>query len=297
MTLAIWTQWDDLEVPAGFEKLSPKNFPLDDSDLSKIDFYVPTYMSGKVGLEYTRQMKNLKYLQMPNAGFEDALPYAQSGIILCNARGVHDASTAELAIGLAIAARRGFADFATAQQRGEWAHRRYQSLNDSKIAIIGAGSIGNMLSHYLSVYDVEISSFSRSGSNGSSKISEFDNQISKFDVIFLILPLNEDSRNFIDTSRLKAMKQGATLVNVARGAIVNTDALVEALNSGHINAGLDVTEPEPLPAGHALWSARNCVISPHVGGDSTAFDSRCKKLVQEQLIRLANNLELINIVN
>jgi len=78
---------------------------------------------------------------------------------------------------------------------------------------------------------------------------------------------------------------------------VNTDALVEALNSGHINAGLDVTEPEPLPVGHALWSARNCVISPHVGGDSTAFDSRCKKLVQEQLIRLANNLELINIVN
>ena len=297
MSLTIWTQWDDLQVPAEFEKLSPGNFPLETSDLSKINFYVPTYMSGKVGLEFTRQMANLKYLQMPNAGYEDALPYARTGITLCNARGVHDASTAELAIGLAIAARRGFSDFASAQQRGEWAHRRYQSLNDSKIAIVGAGSIGNTLARYLDVYDVELKSFSRSGENGSIKMSEFDKQISTFDVIFLILPLNAESKNLFDATRLKAMKSGATLVNVARGAIVNTDALVEVLNAGHISAGLDVTDPEPLPGGHPLWSAKNCVISPHVGGDSTAFDSRCKKLVEEQLIRLLNNQPLINIVN
>jgi lactate dehydrogenase-like 2-hydroxyacid dehydrogenase len=115
MRLAIWTQWDDLIVPSGFEKLSPKNFPLESSDLSKVNFYVPTYMSGKAGLEYTRQMTNLKFLQMPNAGFEDAMPYVKNGITLCNARGVHDDSTAELAVGLAIAARRGFSDFTKAQ--------------------------------------------------------------------------------------------------------------------------------------------------------------------------------------
>ena len=297
MSLTIWTQWDDIKVPAGFEKLSPINFPLETSDLSKINFYVPTYMLGKTGLEFTHQMTNLKYLQMPNAGYEDALPYARTGITLCNARGVHDASTAELAVGLAIAARRGFSDFAIAQQKGEWAHRRYQSLNDSKIAIVGAGSIGNTLANYLSVFDVEITSFSRSGDNGSSKMNEFDKQISNFDVIFLILPLNDDSKNLFDETRLKAMKSGATLVNVARGAIVNTDALVEVLNAGRINAGLDVTDPEPLPANHPLWKAKNCVISPHVGGDSTAFDSRCKRLVEEQLIRLATNQTLINIVN
>ena len=275
MSLRIWTQWDELEVPAGFEKLSPGNFPLDSSD----------------------QMTNLKYLQMPNAGYEDALPYVRTGITLCNARGVHDASTAELAVGLAIAARRGFSDFAVAQQNGVWAHRRYQSLNDSKIAIVGAGSIGNTLAKYLSIYDVEITTYSRSGNNGSKKMSDFDRDINQFDIIFLILPLNEDSKNLMNSERLRAMKFGAALVNVARGAIVNTDVLVDMLNSGHISAGLDVTDPEPLPVGHPLWSAKNCVITPHVGGDSTAFDSRCKKLVEEQLIRLANNQTLLNIVN
>jgi phosphoglycerate dehydrogenase-like enzyme len=250
-----------------------------------------------VGLDFTNQMSNLKYLQMPNAGFEDALPYVRAGVTLCNARGVHDASTAELAIGLAIAARRGFSDFAIAQQNGVWAHRRYQSLNDSKIAIVGAGSIGNTLAKYLSVYDVEITTYSRSGNTGSRKMFDFDRDINQFDIVFLILPLNDESRNLMNSERLRAMKLGATLVNVARGAIVNTDALVEALNSGHISAGLDVTDPEPLPAGHPLWTAKNCIISPHVGGDSTAFDSRCKKLVEEQLNRLANNQSLINIVN
>ena len=93
------------------------------------------------------------------------------------------------------------------------------------------------------------------------------------------------------------MKAGALLVNVARGPIVDTEALITELNSGRIFAALDVTDPEPLPSGHPLWSAKNCVISPHVGGDSTAFDSRCKKLVEEQLIRLLNNQPLINIVN
>jgi phosphoglycerate dehydrogenase-like enzyme len=112
-----------------------------------------------------------------------------------------------------------------------------------------------------------------------------------------VLPLNEDSKNLMNLQRLRTMKFGATLVNVARGAIVNTDALVEVLNSGQISAGLDVTDPEPLPAGHPLWSASNCIITPHVGGDSTAFDSRCKRLVEEQLERLAKNQELINIVN
>lgn len=297
MSYTVWTQWDDLEVPAGFKKLSPSNCPLESSDLSEIDFYVPTYMSGKSGLDYSKQMSTLKILQMPNAGFEDALPYATDGITLCNARGVHDASTAELAVGLAIAARRGFADFAVAQSKGIWAHKRYQSLNDSNIAIVGSGSIASTLKKYLSAYDVEISMFSRSGANESFTMDKFDALLSNFDLIFLVLPLNSDSKGYINEARIFKMKRGATLVNVARGGIVETQALVKALNAGHISAGIDVTDPEPLPEGHELWSARNCVISPHVGGDSTAFDSRCKKLVEEQLMRLAVGQPLINIVN
>ena len=297
MSHIVWTQWDDLVVPSGFTRLSPSNFNLETGDLSKITFYVPEYMSGRAGFLPTKGMTNLQYFQLPNAGYEDALEFVRPGVTLCNARGVHDASTAELAVGLAIAMRRGLNDFVKAHDTGEWMHERYTSLNDSKIAIVGFGSIGQTLHKYLSVYDVEITGYSRSGMNGAKKISELDKDISSYDIIFLILPLNDESRNLFDASRLAKMKDGSLIINVARGPIINTDALVKELESRRIFAGLDVTDPEPLPSDHPLWKAPNCLISPHVGGDSTAFSSRGKKLVEAQLARLAAGEKLINIVN
>jgi phosphoglycerate dehydrogenase-like enzyme len=292
----VWSQWENLKVPDGFTALNPLNHPLDSSDNSTIDFFVPLYMGGKKALEYVVGMNNLKVFQLPNAGYDDALEYLQPNMVICNARGVHDASTAELAIGLAIAARRVFADFMTAQQEGKWLHSRYHSFNDSNIAIIGNGSIGQTIKRYLQPFDVTITAYSRSGSDGSLKISELDNHISEYDIIFLILPLTDESKNLFDEKRLFAMKEGATLVNVARGPIVNTEALIKVLNEGRISAGIDVTDPEPLPQDHPLWKAKNLIITPHVGGDSRAFEPRGMKLVEEQLIRLSKNEKLINVV-
>jgi phosphoglycerate dehydrogenase-like enzyme len=200
-------------------------------------------------------------------------------------------------VGLAIASRRGFDDFIRAQDRDEWLHQSYPTLNDSKIAIVGYGSIGQNLEKYLSVYDVSITGYTRSGSGGSKKLSDFDADLPSFDIIFLILPLNPESNKFFDAERLAKMKDGALIVNVARGPIIDTDALVAELNSRRIYAALDVTDPEPLPAGHSLWSAPNCIITPHVGGDSAAFESRGKRLIEEQLKRLAAGESLLNIVN
>ena len=253
-------------------------------------------MGGKTALEHSRNMTSLQYLQVPNAGFDDAIEYLAPGVTLCNARGVHDASTAELAIGLAIASRRGFSVFAGAQERGIWDHKRYPSLNDSAIAILGAGSIASTLKQYLLPYDVKVDMYSRSGSNDSIFISEFDSKIFEYDIVFIVMPLNDDSRNFFDKDRLATLKDGACIINVARGGIINTDALVAELATGRIFAGLDVTDPEPLPKNHPLWSVKNCIITPHVGGDSTAFEPRGKRLVEEQLVRIANGLEPINIV-
>lgn len=293
----VWTQWEDLVVPDGFTKLTPSTFDLANEDLSKITFYVPQYMSGRAGYLPTQQMTNLQYFQVPNAGYDDALEFVRPGVTLCNARGVHDASTAELAVGLAIAMRRGLNDFVRAHETGEWLHERYTSLNDSKIAIVGYGSIGQTLHKYLSVYEVDITGFSRSGKDGAKKISELDKYISSYDIIFLILPLNDESRNLFDATRLAKMKDGSLIINIARGPIINTDALIKELESRRIYAGLDVTDPEPLPADHPLWKAPNCLISPHVGGDSTAFSSRGKRLVEQQLARLAAGQKLINVVN
>jgi phosphoglycerate dehydrogenase-like enzyme len=100
----------------------------------------------------------------------------------------------------------------------------------------------------------------------------------------------------MNATRLQAMKDGAALVNVARGPVVDTEALINELKTGRITAGLDVTDPEPLPDGHPLWSAPNVIITPHVGGDSQAFIPRGRKLVEEQAERYATGAPLLHIV-
>ncbi len=294
--IVAWTQWSDLVGPDGVDMRSPANFPLDSSDLSEITFYVPTYFIGKKGLDYVPEMSHLETLQMPNAGYEDALPYLRPGMTLCNATGVHDASTAELAVGLAIAARRGFPQFMSNQSNAIWDHRRWTSFSDSKIGIIGYGSIGQQIARNLSGFEVEVTGFSKSGRAGSKLISELDEYLPNLDIVILILPLNPESQHLFDARRLALMKDGALIVNVARGPIIETNALVAELNSGRLFAALDVTDPEPLPSDHPLWHAKNVLILPHVGGDTTAFEPRCQKLVRDQLELLATGKSLRNII-
>ena len=294
--LIAWTQWSDLKVPDGITLRSPKDFPLDTSDLSEINFYVPSYMGGAAALSYAARMPNLQVLQMPNAGYDDALAYVRPGLTLCNASGVHDASTAELAVGLALASRRGFPEFIRDQIAGTWDHRRFTSLSDSNIGVIGFGSIGKQVVKNLSGFDVSVTSFSKSGRDGSVKIDELDKHLPNLDIVILILPLTDESRHMFNKERLAKMKDGALIINVARGPIIETDALINELNSGRLFAALDVTDPEPLPAGHRLWSAKNLLLVPHVGGNSTAFEPRGRKLVESQLALLAEGKTLNNIV-
>ena len=294
--LVAWTQWSDLKVPDGITLRSPKDFPLDTSDLSEINFYVPSYMGGAAALSYAAKMPNLKVLQMPNAGYDDALAYVRPGLTLCNASGVHDASTAELAVGLALASRRGFPEFIRDQIAGTWDHRRFTSLSDSNIGVIGFGSIGKQVVKNLSGFDVNVTSFSKSGRDGSVKIEELDKHLPNLDIVILILPLTDESRHMFNKERLAKMKDGALIINVARGPIIETDALIAELNSGRLFAALDVTDPEPLPAGHRLWSAKNLLLVPHVGGNSTAFEPRARRLVESQLALLADGKTLNNIV-
>ncbi len=292
----IWSQWDDLRVPDEMVCLSPANAPLDSTDLSQITFYVPAYTGTRNALEYSSQMSNLRILQVLNAGYDDALAYLRPEITLCNGRGIHDASTAELAVGLTIASLRGFPEFVRNQVEGKWSHARYRSLNDRKIGIVGFGSIGQRIARNLSGFDVEVLGFSKSGRDGSIKMEFFDSYLPSLDVVILILPLTDESRGLFEARRLALMKDGALLVNVARGAIVVTADLITELNSGRITAALDVTDPEPLPPGHPLWSAKGLLISPHVGGNSSAFEPRARKLVESQLARLAKGIALENIV-
>lgn len=292
----IWTQWDDLTLPAGVTHLPTDGIAPAASDLDSIEFYVPRYMGGPAAIAMIPEMKNLKVIQSPNAGVDDVLKIRPDGVTLCNAAGVHDASTAELAVALSIASRRGFAAFARDQVDQRWGHERMSSLTDSNIAIVGYGNIGKTIARMLGNFEVTITAFSKSGRDGALTLDNFDRLLPTFDVIILIVPLNDQTHHLMNAARLAAMKDGAALINVARGPVVDTDALIAELNSERITAGLDVTDPEPLPAGHPLWSAKNVIITPHVGGDSAAFIPRGRKLVEEQLARFASGQPLLHIV-
>ena len=292
----VWTQWDDLNVPSKFKKLSPKTTPIQGGDFSEVTFYVPWYMGGRPALEMTQKMPNLKILQVPNAGYDDALEFVRPGITLCNGKSIHDDSTAELAVGLTIASLRGFADFVRNQDKSEWVHTRNKSINDRKIGIVGFGSIGSTIAKMLAGFAVEIVAFTQSGRDNTIAIADLDKHLPTLDVVILILPLTPESKHLFNAKRLALMKDGALLVNVARGPIVETDALVKELNSGRITASLDVTDPEPLPKDHPLWLAKGVLISPHVGGNTTAFEKRAKRLIESQLQLLASGERLNNII-
>lgn len=296
MSFKVWTQWSDLHVPDGITLLSHDNFPLDTSDLSQIDMYVPSYMGGAKALSYAAQMPNLSILQMLNAGYDDALAYVRPGITLCNARGVHDASTAELAVGLAIASRRGFLEFSNDQRQGNWNHRRFPALSDSKVGIIGFGSIGKEVARKLSGFDVTITAFTQSGRDNTTAISELDKHLPNLDIVILILPLSDSSRHMFNAERLSKMKNGALIINVARGPIIDTEALIKELATKRIFAALDVTDPEPLPERHPLWNAPNVIIVPHVGGNSAAFEPRGRSLIESQLRLISEGKTLNHIV-
>lgn len=292
----VWTQWDDLTGPEGFEMLNPSTAPLDSKRLEEITFYVPTYMGGRAALLPILEMPNLQYIQLPNAGYDDAIEFLKPNVTLSNARGVHDMSTAELALGLTISCLRGFPHFFKMQQSGTWDHKRMHSLAGKKVGLVGYGSIGKKFAQMVEPFEVELTAFNRSGSDGAKQISELDKYLPSFDVVVLILPANAESVKLFDANRLSLMKDGALLVNVARGVIVDTDALVKELAQKRIFAALDVTDPEPLPQAHDLWKQENAFIVPHVGGNSTAFEPRIRKLVKSQLELLAQGKELENIV-
>lgn len=291
----IWCQWGDLNLPPSFDLISTPIDHLGDEELEEIEVYVPLYMGGLPALSPIVKMKKLKILQLLMAGYEDALAFKRAGIKLFNARGVHDFSTAELTLGLVISSLRGIDEFVRNKDQGIWGHKRNDSIFGKSVAIVGAGSVAAKIENFLEPFGVKPTCFARSTrGRGIRGISDLDDLISNFDIVILAVPLTTETKDLFDAKRISRMKPGALLVNVSRGPVVNTEALLNALTSGHIRAAIDVTDPEPLPSNHPLWRAPNLIISPHVGGDSAAFEPHGRKLVEEQCRRLEVGEPLLN---
>jgi phosphoglycerate dehydrogenase-like enzyme len=262
----------------------------------QVEFYVPVLLPSTRSLEIMKEMSRLRVVQLQTAGVDHVRPYLPAGVTLCNARGAHDAGTAEWVVGAIIASRREFPEFAATQREGTWAYRRTETLTDATVLIVGYGSIGASLERRLEPFEVEIVRVARTARSGVHGLTDLPDLLPKADVVVLLVPATAETKGLADAGFLAGMKDGALLVNAARGPVVDTSALLAESARGRLRAALDVTDPEPLPPGHPLWSAPGVFITPHVAGSTPASTRRISRLVREQLRRHLSGEPLHNLI-
>lgn len=299
MSRLVWLPFDPAELgelPAGLraEQVVPGADDLP-AAAAEVELFVPAYSFG-ADLTVLSRMPRLQVVQTLTAGVDHVWPHLPGGVTLCNGRGIHETSTAELALTLMLASLRGVPDFVRAQDRGEWVYAPRPALADKRVLIVGHGSIGAAVEERLRPFEVDVVRVASRARDGVHGVDELPTLLPEADVVVLVVPLTDATRGLVSVDFLTAMRPGALLVNVARGAVVDTDALLSALQAGRIRAALDVTDPEPLPPDHPLWSAPGVLISPHVGGASSAMWPRAHRVVRDQLRRFAAGEPLANVV-
>jgi phosphoglycerate dehydrogenase-like enzyme len=266
--------------------------------VGQVRVFVPPYTAGPADLAMMDRMPALEVVQTLTAGVDSVLPHLPPRVILCNAAGVHDASTAELAVALTLASLRHLDDFARAMPQGRWLYARHESLADKRVLVVGFGSIGRAIARRLAGFECEVVAVARSARDEDGipvhPTDALPELLPTADVVILIVPLTEQTRGLADGAFLGRMRDGALLVNVARGPVVDTDALLAECAAGRLRAALDVTDPEPLPAEHPLWRTPGVLVSPHVGGNTSAFLPRARQLVAGQLRRYRAGEPLVN---
>ncbi len=273
--------------------------------VERVALVVPPYMGRATALDELARMPNLTAVQTLTAGYDGLPEQIPAGVMLCNAAGVHDASTAELAVGLAIAGQRGIGTAVLEQRAGRWNQERRPALADQRVLVVGVGSVGTAICERLAPFEVGIT---RVGSRAradelSSRfgdvhgVDELRDLLPHHDIVIVVVPLNDSTVDLFDADLLAALADDALLVNVARGPVVNTAALTEQVLSGRIRAAVDVIDPEPFPADHPLRQAPGFLLTPHLGGNTTAFHPRALRLLDAQIARLAAGEPLANVVH
>ena len=264
-----------------------------------LDLVVLPYMGATERLSALADVTT-RLVQSQSIGYDGVGDVLPPGHAYANAASVHETSTAELALALLLAAQRGIPDFVRAAGEGRWAPARHASLADRRVLLLGYGGVGRAIEARLAPFEVEpvrVASRARDDAAGRIHgIDELPELLPTAEVVIVGVPLNDATNGLVDAAFLAALPDGALVVNVARGKVADTDAIIAEAASGRLRFALDVTEPEPLPEGHPLFALPNVLISPHVGGASTAMMPRMARLLREQIERMLRGDEPVNVV-
>ncbi|QXG76963.1 2-hydroxyacid dehydrogenase [Modestobacter sp. L9-4] len=251
---------------------------------------------GALDTELLEALPRLQLVQLRSAGAEAWAGKLPAGVVLCNARGAHTPATAEWAVAATLAAQRGLSHYVREAAAGRWSPGSAHSLVGARVLVVGAGDIGRRIGAMMAGFDVELTWVARTARDGVHGFEELPALLPHADVVVLIVPVTPQTTGMVDAAFLAAMADDALLVNAARGVVVDTDALVAELTAGRLRAALDVTDPEPLPAGHPLWSAPGLLLTPHVGGAVPDTDDRTTAAITAQLERVLAGQPLQNVV-
>jgi phosphoglycerate dehydrogenase-like enzyme len=300
----VWLPFDPAELTVDDGQGPPESLRYEVVDpsqqvpdtVSEVEFYVTPYVFDVRASEVLAQMTSLRVVQTLTAGVDHIRGHLPDGVLLCNGRGIHDTSTAELTLALVLSSLRGIPGFVRHQEQRRWHYEWRPALADKRVVIVGYGAIGEAIERRLVPFEAEVVRVARTARPGVHAISELPELLPDADVVVLVVPLTDETRGLVDARFLDRMKDGALLVNVARGPVVVEADLVAALQSGRVTAAVDVVDPEPLPEDSPLWTAPGLLISPHVGGASSAMWPRAHRLVRDQLQRFASGEEPVNIM-
>jgi phosphoglycerate dehydrogenase-like enzyme len=281
--------------------------------VQEVEFWIPPLYRKFAQPQYAR-LRGVKVVQSLLAGVDWMLPWLHPGTILSDGQGLHDVVVAEWTVGVILGALKRLPEYRDRQREQFWDGQLVEGkfpdndmpppyrvlgeeLAGKRVLIVGYGGIGACIESKLKVFDVEFLRVARTARPGVAPVSALPDLLPQADIVVLIVPLTPETRGMIDAAMLDRMRPGALLINAARGPVVDTEALLHALQTGHIQAVLDVTDPEPLPKGHPLWTAPNCFITPHVAGSTPGFFIRGYRFAAEQVQRYLDGRPLKNLVN
>lgn len=252
------------------------------------------------GLEDILVQSPARWVQLPSAGVDSYLSLMDGRRVWTCAKGCFSLPVAELALALLLGVRRSVIDYA---RRTKWSDRMGMSLEGARVVVLGGGGIGQQFCRMVAPFGCDVTVVTASGrdvdgADRSMSATDTAAALEGADVVVIACALTPATIGVVNAQALSTLAPGATIVNVARGRHIVTDDLVAALHRGHIGgAGLDVTDPEPLPVGHALWSTPHVVITPHTGNTDDMIPGCVGPRVRDNVERFVSNASLLGIVD